>query len=124
MSLNLVGDKIFICSKIDPNQDQTDMPSVTRPRPSVNPDNLIGHTFLKDTEKDGQRFQARIVKVIIDKEAEMHKDPNYIKFLCEVDGEVADEILKYNEVLDHIEQDNRDVENDTEQLYKFRCITV
>jgi hypothetical protein len=90
------GDKVFIHSKIDPNQDQTDMPSVTRPMPSVNPDNLIVCTLLKDTEENGQRFRARIVKVIIDKEAEMHKDPDYIKFLCEVDGDVADEILTYN----------------------------
>ena len=35
-----------------------------------------------------------------------------------------DEILTYNEILDHIARDNEDIENDTEQTYKFRCITA
>jgi hypothetical protein len=30
----------------------------------------------------------------------------------------------YNEILDHIEKDKDDIENDTEQLYKFRRITA
>jgi hypothetical protein len=92
--------------------------------PDIDPEGLIGRTFLKNTEEDGQRFRARIVKVIIDKEADLQKDPDYIKFLCEVDGNVADEILTYNEILDHIDRNNMDVENDMEQLYKFRRITA
>ena len=90
---------------------------------TIDPKDLIGRTFLKDTEEDGQRFRARIVREIIDKENEQKNDPDYIKFICEVDGNKADEIHTYNEILDHIEKDNNDKENDTEQVYKFRRLS-
>jgi hypothetical protein len=81
-----------------------------------------GPTFLKDAEEDGQHFQVHIVKTILDEDEERQKDPHCIKFLCSVNGDTADEILSYNEVLDHIERDNNEVDNNTEQYYKFRCI--
>ena len=33
----------------------------------------------------------------------------------------VDEILTYNEIIDRIEKENNDIDNDSEQLYKFRC---
>ena len=36
----------------------------------------------------------------------------------------VDEILTYNEILDHIARDNDNIDNDTEQMYKFRRITA
>jgi hypothetical protein len=47
-----------------------------------------------------------------------------MKFICEVPNSTVDEILTYNEILDHIEKDNVDIDSDTEQLYKFRHITA
>jgi hypothetical protein len=35
---------------------------------------------------------------------------------------MVDETFTYNEILDHIEKDNNDLENDTEQVFKFRRI--
>jgi hypothetical protein len=52
----------------------------------------------------------------------MKRDPQHVKFLCEVDGDTADEIYTYNQVLDLIERDNLDMDSDTEQLYCFRHI--
>jgi Reverse transcriptase (RNA-dependent DNA polymerase) len=121
-TLNHVGDKVFIRSNFDTSQ--VDDPTITRRMPTIDPENLIGRTFLKETEKDGQRFRARIVRAIIDKDNEVKKDPQYIKFLCEIDGDTADEIISYNQILDYIERDNLDVENDTEQLYRFRRISA
>jgi hypothetical protein len=48
----------------------------------------------------------------------------YMKFICKVPGSTVDEIFTYNEILDHIERDNSDLESDTEQLFKFRRITA
>jgi hypothetical protein len=78
---------------------------------TIDPKELVGRTFLKETEEDRQRFRARVVRAIIDKEKQ--QDPQYTKFLCEVDGDVADKILIYNKILDHIERDSNDLENDT-----------
>jgi hypothetical protein len=33
-------------------------------------------------------------------------------------------MFMYTEILDHFEKDKGDIENDTEQLYKFRRITA
>jgi hypothetical protein len=42
-----------------------------------------------------------------------------MKFICDIPESNVHEILTYNEILDHIERDNQEVENDMEQLYKF-----
>ena len=47
-----------------------------------------------------------------------------MRFICEVPNSAVDEIFTYNEIIDHIEKDNNDIDNDTEQLYKFRCISA
>jgi hypothetical protein len=78
--------------------------------------------FLEDSESDGQRFRARIVRAILEHDADMKRDHQHVKFLCEVDGDTADEIYTFNQVLDLIEQDILDMASDTEQLYRFRHI--
>jgi hypothetical protein len=45
-----------------------------------------------------------------------------MKFICEVPRSMVDEIFTYNEILDHIEKDNNDLENNTEQVFKFHRI--
>jgi hypothetical protein len=100
-----------------------DDPNVKRRMVTIDPKDLIGRTFLKDTEEDGQRFRARVVRAVVDKEDELKKGSDYLKFICEIPNSTVDEILTYNEILDHIERDNNDIDNDTEQLYKFRRIT-
>jgi hypothetical protein len=47
-----------------------------------------------------------------------------MKFICEVHNSTVDEIFTYNKILDHIEKDNNDMESDTKQLLKFRCIAA
>jgi hypothetical protein len=53
----------------------------------------------------------------------LKKGHEYKKFMCEVPGSTFDEIFTYNEILDVIEKDNKNLENDTEQLFKF-CQTI
>jgi hypothetical protein len=47
-----------------------------------------------------------------------------MKFICEVTNSTVDEILTYNEIPDYIEREENEVQNDTEQLFKFRRITA
>jgi hypothetical protein len=47
-----------------------------------------------------------------------------MKYICKVANSTVDEILTYNDILDHIQKDNNNIDNDTEQLYKFRGITA
>jgi hypothetical protein len=47
---------------------------------TIDPKDLIGRTFLKETEGDGQLFRAHVVRAIIDKDDELKKGSEYIKF--------------------------------------------
>jgi hypothetical protein len=49
----------------------------------------------------GQQFSARVLQAIVDKDYELKKEMQQIKFLCESDGDTADEILSYNQMLDY-----------------------
>jgi Reverse transcriptase (RNA-dependent DNA polymerase) len=124
---NYLGDKMFIRSRSEnPDKGNTldDSPNVKQRMVTIDPKDLIGRTFLMDSEEDGQRFRARVVRAVVDKEEELKKGLEYMKFICEVPNSTVDEILTYNDILDHIEKDNNDIDNDTEQLYKFRRITA
>jgi hypothetical protein len=125
--------KPIIRSKLElatPNDDHDtprlddDNPIGKRRMVTIDPKDLIGRTFLKDTEEDGRRFRARVVRAIVEKEEDQKKGPEYVKFLCEVPDAMTNEILTYNEILDRIEKDSNDVDNDTEQLYRFRRIAA
>ena len=94
--------------------------------PTIHPDDLIGRTFLKDPTEDGERFRARVIRKIIDNPD--LEDPNFenIKFILNVDGAKADEIVSYNEVLDHINKIKlKDELDDSEgaKIWRFRQIT-
>jgi hypothetical protein len=77
-----------------------------------------------DSDEDGQRFRACVVCAVVDKMEELKKGLEYMKFICEVPNPTVDELLTYNDILDHIKKDNNDIDNDIEQRYKFRCITA
>ena len=128
---NYLGDKIFVRSKSDTTEPPTtngtvvdDSPSDQRRMVTIDPKDLIGRTFLKDSEEDGQRFRARVVRAIIDKDNKLKQGSEYVKFVCEVPNSNVDEIFTYNEILDRIEKESNDMDNDTEQLFKFRRISA
>jgi hypothetical protein len=71
-----------------------------------------------DKQEDGQKFRAKIVKLLEDHESELHDNPTRIKFLCSVNDDKAEEIITYNQMLNYI---TRDEENPV--IWKFRRIT-
>jgi hypothetical protein len=128
-SFNHHGDKIFIRYKAESPCDMSALlddsdPNVKHRMVTIDPKDLIGRTFLKDSEDDGQRICARVVRAVFDKEEAIKKVPENMRLIFEVPESSVDEILTYNEILDHIEKDNNDIENDTENLYEFRRIST
>ena len=73
--------------------------------PVFNPEDLVGRTFLMDEQEDGQRFRARIVKMIEDHESDIEENPTRIKFLCSINNDQAEEIITYNKLLEYITRD-------------------
>jgi hypothetical protein len=50
----------------------------------------------------------QVIRAVVDKENELKQNPEYVRFLCEVPKSTSDEILTYNEVLDHIEKEKNE----------------
>jgi hypothetical protein len=123
-----LGDTMYIrysTPSSEPHPDMVDRnPNVKKRMVTIDPHDFIGRNFLKDAEEDGQRFHVWVICAVVDREEELKKGSEYMKFICKVPNSRIDEIFTYNEILDHIEKDNIDIESDTEQLYKFRCIAA
>ena len=60
---------------------------------TFDPSDLIGRTFLKPPEEDGQRFRAKIVEAIVEQEQDLSNNPEKIRLLCSVNGGEYEEIL-------------------------------
>ena len=70
-----------------------------------------------DEQEDGQRYRARIVKVIQDHEGDLSTNTDRVKFLCSVNDK--EEIITYNEILDHLQKDEED-----KVVWKFKHISA
>jgi hypothetical protein len=86
--------------------------------PIVDPNDLVGRTFLMPPQEDGQRFRAHIVRALEDHEQDLAKDSSRIQFLCSVNDDQLEEIVSYNDLLTSLEEDGENV------VWKFRRITA
>jgi hypothetical protein len=88
---------------------ESTLPSTGDDMVIVNPQELLGHTFLMDTQEDGQRFHARIVECISDHKSNVRHSDNHVKFQISVNEDEYEEIITYNELMDFIKKNQ---END------------
>jgi len=86
---------------------------------TYDPSELIGCTFLKLPEDDDQGFRAKIVEVIEERDWDLAGKPENIKFCCSVSDNEYEEIVSYNEIINHIEKDEQDL-----GLWKFTSLTA
>ena len=71
-------------------------------------DDLQGRTFLTSPDQGSRVKRARIVEALNKHEAERLKDPALVKFKIKFDRSDVEDIMIYNEILNHIERDNND----------------
>ena len=75
--------------------------------PIIDPSDLVGRSFLQ-TEEDGQRLRVKIVKAIEIYEDELNKNSARREFICSTKEDQVEEILTYNEILDLLEDQDKD----------------
>ena len=75
--------------------------------PLVDTSDLIGRTFLTEQE-DGQKHRARIVALIEDHNASTNQNLERMRFKCSVNEDKYEEIMMYNQIMNHIEQSEED----------------
>ena len=108
---------IFLKSRHD------DDPNVRKPMPNFNPDDLLNRTFLLPPNEKGERFRAKITQKIIETlDKEDNERAEKINFLLDIGNGKAQEIISYNQILEHLENaKNEDTE--ISEYFKFRAIT-
>jgi hypothetical protein len=99
----------FSLHSMEPADESPEHPSTGDNTVIVNPQELLGHTFLMDTQEDGQRFRACIVEFISDHESNVRRSDDHVKFRISVNEDKYEETITYNELLDFIEKNQ---END------------
>jgi hypothetical protein len=75
--------------------------------PLVDTSDLIGRTFLSKQD-NGQKNRARIVAAIEVHDANTEKNLEQMRFVCSVNNDKHEEIMTYNQIMDHIEQSGED----------------
>jgi hypothetical protein len=75
------------------------------------------------SKEDGNKVRMKIVKAIVDHKAEIDKHPAKVKFLVESDDHLHDQIVTYNELLDHLERNEIDSEDVKENMTRFVSIS-
>ena len=69
---------------------------------------LVGRTYLKPVEENGERYRAKIVGYIEEFEGDLQRNPERVRFKTEVGDAAFEEIVQYNEVCDFIEEQLED----------------
>jgi uncharacterized protein YeeX (DUF496 family) len=68
--------------------------------------------------EDGQgRHRARIVRAIEEHNGEIEDNPTRIQFLCSINDDESEEIISYNEILNHTIENN---ETEETRIWKFK----
>ena len=98
-------------------------PSRSKPVPTFDPTDLIGRTFLLPPEEIGERQRAKATRKVVEIiDQENGHRVEIINFILDIGIGQVEELISYNQLLEHFEnaQDN-DMGMDQE-IFKFRSI--
>ena len=96
-------------------------PSIIKPIPEFDPDSLIGRTFLLPPQENGERLRAKVTKKVVEEIEAGNIIPN-INFILDIGGGQVEELITYNQLLDHLEQADEQDNSMDQELYSFRAI--
>jgi hypothetical protein len=99
----------FSLHSMEPTDENPERPSTGDNMVIVDPQELLGCTFLMDTQEDGQRFCACIVECISDHESNVRRSDDHVKFRISVNEDKYEQIITYNDLMDFIKKNQ---END------------
>ena len=108
---------VFIRSREERN------PSGSKPMPTFDPSDLIGRTFLLPPEEKGERHRAKVTRQVVEiiNQDNGQRIEN-INFILDIGNGKVEELISYNQLLEHLENaQDHDMGMDQE-LYRFRAI--
>ena len=97
----------------------TENPTVER----LDPENMVGRTFLMPEAEDRTRARAKIVERIIEHKGQYEEDKDLILFKVRVGDDKYEEIVAYSDIVDYIEdQDGKDGLWKFEEILDHKCV--
>ena len=91
--------------------------------PTFDPSDLIGRTFLLPPEENGERHRANVTRKVIEIiDQDDGQRVENIDFILDIGNGEVEELISYNQLLEHLENaQDHDMGMD-QKLYKFRAI--
>ena len=94
----------------------------SKPLPELNPDDLAGRTFLLSPGNNGDRLRANVTrKVVEDIEQADGERVQKLSFMLGIGNHKLEEIISYNQLVDHLEEGDNEDNEISDDLYKFRA---
>ena len=95
-------------------------PSHIKPMSELDPDDLIGRTFVLPPQENGERLRAKVTKKVVEEieAADGNRIPN-INFILDIGEGKVEELITYNQLLHHLEQAEEQDNSMDQELYKF-----
>ena len=95
----------------------------SKPLPEFNPDDLVGRTFLLPPGVNGERLRAKVTrKVVEDIEQADGERVRKLSFILGIGNGKLEEIISYNQLVDHLEAAANEDNEISDDLYKFRAL--
>ena len=91
--------------------------------PTFDPSDLVGRTFLLPPEENGERHRAKVTRKVVEIiDQEDGKRIENINFILDIGNGKVEELISYNQLLEHLENvQDHDMGMDQE-LFKFSAI--
>ena len=98
-------------------------PTSSKPLPEFNPDDLAGRTFLLPPGDNGERLRAKVTKKVVEdiEQVDGERVQN-LSFILGIGNGKLEEIISYNQLVDHLEAAANEDNKISDDLYKFRAL--
>ena len=98
-------------------------PTSSKPLPGFNPDDLVGMTFLLPPGDNGERLMAKATrKVVQDIEQADGERVQKLSFILGIGNGKLEQIISYNQLVDHLEAAANDDNEPSDDLFKFKAL--
>ena len=108
---------VFIMSRDEEN------PSGSKPMPTFDPSDLIGRTFLLPPEENEERHRAKVTRQVVQIiDQDNGQRIENINFILDIGNGKVEELISYNQLLEHLENAQDHDMGMNQELYRFRDI--
>ena len=91
--------------------------------PTFDPSDLIGRTFLLPPEENGERHRAKVTRQVVEIiDQDNGQSVENINFILDIGNGKVEELISYNQLLEHLRNPQDHDMGMDQELYRFRAI--